>query len=337
MAQFSVPSSLVNGGDFTGPTGIFILNAGILSYINTSNAITAVSGPSNTKYLSFTNSSPDACRITYGMQNLFDPQVDTGHTLRITLKYNLDPGFLRVLLYLYVGSIIGSQIPIPIVKTILIFPADINNTFQQLVFPLTVGEVQILRSLGGYLGQLSILMEIASTNVSTPTTEVDISYIQFEVPSSSNNAQLQLTGSGGFKLAGAGYNIYYFIGGDSLDGNIGALISGVATVESNEFIGGDGTSINEPSIYSSVFGDGILFNGSFPFMSTIITGDGGILISNTGAGPTNLVLSTDVSGLYVLVPGKTDDTIYDRNDPLNITTVDVKIPDPYVRTAFLGG
>lgn len=150
---------------------------------------------------------------------------------------------------------------------------------------------------------------------------------------SSPNSPITITGSGGFKLAGAGYNIYYFVGGDSLDGNIGALISGAATVESNEFISGDGTSID----LEASSGTGVQFNGSFPFMSTIITGSGGILVSNTGADENNLVLSTDVSGLYILVPGKTNDTIYDRNDPLNITTTVVKIPDPYIRTAFLGG
>jgi hypothetical protein len=43
---------------------------------------------------------------------------------------------------------------------------------------------------------------------------------------------------------------------------------------------------------------------------------------------------TDPSGVYTLVPGKRSDTLYDRI-PTEIT-VEVKIPDPYVKTAFVG-
>jgi len=46
------------------------------------------------------------------------------------------------------------------------------------------------------------------------------------------------------------------------------------------------------------------------------------------------VLSVDSSGLYVLTPGKTDDTLYTRN--VAQATDDVAIPDPTIKTALLG-
>jgi len=40
---------------------------------------------------------------------------------------------------------------------------------------------------------------------------------------------------------------------------------------------------------------------------------------------------TSEGGIYQMVPGKTDDTIYSGDD-----TVDVKIPDPYFKTGVIG-
>lgn len=51
-------------------------------------------------------------------------------------------------------------------------------------------------------------------------------------------------------------------------------------------------------------------------------------------GTATVVLSADPSGIYTLVPGKTNDTLYDR-DETPVVTVDVKIPDPFIRTGFL--
>lgn len=45
------------------------------------------------------------------------------------------------------------------------------------------------------------------------------------------------------------------------------------------------------------------------------------------------VLFADASGIYTLVPGKTTDTLYDRTG----TTTEVKIPNPFAKTGFIGG
>lgn len=47
----------------------------------------------------------------------------------------------------------------------------------------------------------------------------------------------------------------------------------------------------------------------------------------------SIVFIADPSGIYTLVPGKTDDTLYTHTTP---DTVDVKIPDPFIKTAFIG-
>ena len=51
-------------------------------------------------------------------------------------------------------------------------------------------------------------------------------------------------------------------------------------------------------------------------------------------GEATLQFIGDPSGIYTLVPGKTNDTLYERI-PAPTSQV-VKIPDPYLRTAFLG-
>lgn len=60
-------------------------------------------------------------------------------------------------------------------------------------------------------------------------------------------------------------------------------------------------------------------------------GTGGIAIGS--AAP--LVLSVDASGIYTLVKNKTHDTLYERQS--GITSVDVKIPNPFAKTGYFGG
>lgn len=55
---------------------------------------------------------------------------------------------------------------------------------------------------------------------------------------------------------------------------------------------------------------------------------------NLGGSPT-IQLIGDPAGIYTLVPGKTHDTLYERNAG-SLTEQDVKIPDPFIKTAFFG-
>lgn len=58
-------------------------------------------------------------------------------------------------------------------------------------------------------------------------------------------------------------------------------------------------------------------------------GEGGLILSGDPA----TLLIEDMSGIYTLVPGKTDDTVYDRQT--GQTSVDLPIPDPTAKTGFV--
>ena len=69
---------------------------------------------------------------------------------------------------------------------------------------------------------------------------------------------------------------------------------------------------------------GVVILGSFTL------GIGGITLT----GAAEILLLEDVSGIYTLTPDKTDDTVYNRI-PATAETIDVKIPDPFAKTAFI--
>lgn len=62
-----------------------------------------------------------------------------------------------------------------------------------------------------------------------------------------------------------------------------------------------------------------------------VFGEGGIDLN----GDAPLTLLKDVSGIYTLIPNKTNDTLIDRQT--GAPNVDVEIPDPSFRTGFIGG
>jgi hypothetical protein len=62
----------------------------------------------------------------------------------------------------------------------------------------------------------------------------------------------------------------------------------------------------------------------------IITGDGGMNFN----GEAPLLAVKDLSGIYTLVPGKRNDTLYTG---IADDTVDVKVPNPLYKTGYIGG
>lgn len=60
-----------------------------------------------------------------------------------------------------------------------------------------------------------------------------------------------------------------------------------------------------------------------------VVGEGGIVLS----GDPGMLIIKDMSGIYTLIPGKTDDTVYDRQ--AGQTSVDLPIPDPTIKTGFV--
>ena len=68
-----------------------------------------------------------------------------------------------------------------------------------------------------------------------------------------------------------------------------------------------------------------------PLPGVHILGNGGLVLN--GSVPLTLLL--DVSGIYTIVPGKTNDTLYDRQ--LGQPNIDVAIPNPRFKTGYIGG
>lgn len=75
-----------------------------------------------------------------------------------------------------------------------------------------------------------------------------------------------------------------------------------------------------------------------PFYNPVMTPPDLAMLGNGGLtldGSTTITMLKNISGIYTLVPGKTNDTMYDRQT--GQTSVDLKIPDPTAKTGYLGG
>lgn len=70
-----------------------------------------------------------------------------------------------------------------------------------------------------------------------------------------------------------------------------------------------------------------------PIGNIIIMSEGGISL---GATDTPTTILKDISGIYTIVPGKTNDTLIDRNEE-EVQDQIVKIPDPTFKTGYIGG
>jgi hypothetical protein len=66
-----------------------------------------------------------------------------------------------------------------------------------------------------------------------------------------------------------------------------------------------------------------------PELATL--GNGGLTLD----GSTTITMLKNISGIYTLVPDKTNDTMYDRQS--GQASVDIKIPNPTAKTGYIGG
>lgn len=115
---------------------------------------------------------------------------------------------------------------------------------------------------------------------------------------------------------------------------VGSTLNANGVVYSVFIILGDDTSFINGEFYPSNCGpDGLIEVPIEPPPDTDINiiGNGGLILG----GETALTLLKDVSGIYTIVPGKTNDTLYDRQT--GQTEVDVKIPNPKFGTGYIGG
>lgn len=95
---------------------------------------------------------------------------------------------------------------------------------------------------------------------------------------------------------------------------------------------GNTTGMVNGSYYATYCeGDGPYINPLPPQGDINVYGNGGLILD--GSPP--LTLLKDISGIYTLVPDKTNDTLIDRQT--GQASVDTKIPDPLFKTGYIGG
>lgn len=73
------------------------------------------------------------------------------------------------------------------------------------------------------------------------------------------------------------------------------------------------------------------FNPPIILPDIVVKGEGGLTLG--GSTPTTLL--RDISGIYTLVTDKRNDTLIDRQT--GVASVEIKIPDPFIKTGYIGG
>lgn len=322
MSQLSVPSALfpVSGV----PTGVQLALAPVtdsgnpitsanqqLLKVNASSLVDAVAESDETKYFTGLNDGTDIITfgaliqvsVIYELQSLNDPLVDTGHTLRYLIrKRGIEPTDVPFLMYLALYTTTDTDAPVIFDDITSLIPQD---TFALIERPLTILEVQDFRSKNGYDSPVLVLVYQAGNNTFGPPIdfEVDTAFFQLEVPGAGPAADIEITGSGGIELSGGIFS--------DVIGEGGIELGGEAVLVFNQITGTGGIEVG---------GDAIIF-------ANAIEGTGGIQVGGSAV----LVLSADISGIYALTPGFRHDVLYD-----GVNRLDVKIPNPIVRTALIG-
>lgn len=100
---------------------------------------------------------------------------------------------------------------------------------------------------------------------------------------------------------------------------------------------------NLPAAISFVNAQGIVIpitvliqdSGSLKFIIPVGTYGYHTIFSGSVPLGTLNILQINASGIYTLVPGKTNDTLYDNDSAPE--TMDVMIPSPFIKTGFVGG
>jgi hypothetical protein len=323
MTQIAVPISVFSGPNVDGsPTTFFnLIGAGTVwecwdalgdtAHVNTSSVIDA---PNTGGY-----------SVTIQLGSLVDPGIDSGHKLRFRLKFTTVDFDLQLIVQAFLlTDIAGAQNIIRLVEgqiASLISSGELgaggfSSNFVEVEIDLTALEIQTLRSTGGY-SDSGFLIQVQQFDLGVGgavTGSCDISYVALEAPSPGGGTPLVITGSGGFIFGGQGLGTDYFVP----DGGF--------------IFGGGGPSILyfDPLEYTAE--GGFIFGGSAGVGGNQIVGTGGFIFG--GGGREFMILSPDIGGIYFLDFLATHDTFYLRDGFQG--TEDVKIPDPFIKTAYLG-
>lgn len=323
MAQSSVPVSNLSGpNDGPGPP------EATFSIVGAAEAWQAASTPGIGSFVNFDASTNNVLvldpnlDVSFNMDSLIDPGINTGHVLNITLRYRLFSGVAfvgKVSVWLEAASFFRLWEGVFTEAGIIVDTGELSPcngpTFVVLPLTLTSLEVDDFRAAGGYSSfstGYSILCNTAQPTDFPYVSTADLAFIELEVPTPSGEVPYDITGSGGFIFGGQGLGTDYFVpaGGFEFGGEA--------------IIGFDPLELTPEG--------GFIFGGSAGIGGNQIVGTGGFIFG--GGGRDFLIRSPDIGGIYFLDPLATHDTFYLRDGDQG--TEDVKIPDPFWQTAFLG-
>lgn len=261
--------------------------------------------------------------LTTQLDTLIDPGINTGHSLKLTIKLRDFGNVQNTLLSIKLQAPAVSPTFELLWETQLIGISTWDGTlysgpdlvaFTVIELPLSEAEVINFRANGGYTN-CGVFIRLDSAIVGPPPdlslvgNDYDFIELVCPTPVTPIVPVLELTQSGGIELSGGGQSEILQSGGYELDG--GGL------VYTNEFTQEGGIELG---------GGGVLGSNE-------IVQSGGYELS--GGGRDGYFIAPEISGIYVLVPNKRDDTWYDRTSVIPAATIDVKIPDPFVSLAFL--
>jgi hypothetical protein len=303
MSQLSVPSAETSGS-----------TPGDATVVGGGSFVTAVASDGGS-FVRLEESAvvPASMSLQYAMQEVDDPGVDTGFTLRVSGRWSTtDPGIIpnNFLVQLYASGD-------PFSPVVIDLQADAESpTFVEIVRPLTTLEVQAFRAGSGFgafvEGVSGFTAELVGNLNIEPveTLLLDCTFIQLEAPDAGPPPDIEITSDAGLEFGG-GTQEHEF----TSDAGLNFDFSGVFTV--NEFISDAGLELDFGAIASG----------------NAFTSDAGLEFDVSAA---DIVLSADSSGIYTFVPGQHFDRILARNVADN-ETVDVEIPRPFGKTAFFNG
>jgi len=142
--------------------------------------------------------------------------------------------------------------------------------------------------------------------------------------------------------AGANSSSFTSVNSTNTTGITGA---GMDTITVNSLLNANGITYNVfciPGSTLAAFVNGTYWppncDASPSFYNPVMVPPDAVALGNGGLtldGSTTITMLKNISGIYTLVPGKTNDTMYDRQS--GQASVDVKIPDPTAKTGYIGG
>lgn len=255
--------------------------------------------------------------IHCGMQELIDPAVNNDFVFSCTAKWAGEASistFINVDLQVYDSN----EEEWVLITTFRNDDFSIGSTFVTINQTLTTDQVDLFREFNGFsLSRVELSLDI-SYDFFGASTSAQWSYVALTCPGGDEPTKLTITGDITAEIDISSSEIILNL--ITIVGDLSLSISPNASIVTESlFIIGD---INLLIDSDADMADGIVITGS---------------LSLTITESATEVLSADISGIYELTTTLRHDELYTRTGfSIFVETEDVKIPDIFVKSAYLG-